>query len=76
MHIAIWTLLQLLQSGDKQLRDRIAAADEMVRVIKRVAERSTESDDEDREEGEGEVAALARRCLELLGQTSKTLAEG
>lgn len=76
MHIAIWTLLQLLQSGDKQLREKIASADEMVRAIKSIADRHVESEDSDREEGEGEVAALARRCLELLGKAPKTLAEG
>ena len=76
MHIAIWTLLQLLQSGDKQLRERIASADEMVQTIQNISERHVESDDEEREEGEGEVAALARRCLELLGKAPKTLAEG
>lgn len=76
MHIAIWTLLQLLQSGDRQLREKIASADEMVRAIKSIADRQVESEDSDREEGEGEVAALARRCLELLGKAPKTLAEG
>lgn len=76
MHIAIWTLLQLLQSGDKQLRDRIASAEEMVNAIKSIADRNAESDDEEREEGEGEVATLARRCLELLEKAPKVKADG
>lgn len=76
MHIAIWTLLQLLESGDKQLRERISSADEMVKAIKSVADKNVESDDEDRDDGEGEVVALARRCLEHLGKAPKALVEG
>lgn len=37
-------------------------------MIRTASERSVESDDEEGEDGEGEVAALARRCLELLGK--------
>lgn len=75
-HIAIWTLLQLLESGDKQLIERIAQSGDIVHVIKTIADRNVESDDEDTEDGEGEVVALARRCLEHLGQGPKTLVEG
>ena len=67
-HIAIWTLLQLLESDEKRLIQLISASDEIVRTIKAISERSVESDDEEGEEGDGEVAALARRCLELLGK--------
>lgn len=75
-HIAIWTLLQLLESGDKQLIERIGDSNDIVQVIKSIADRNVESDDEDGEEGEGEVVALARRCLEHLGKAPKTLVEG
>lgn len=70
-HIAIWTLLQLLESGDKQLTEHIRKADDIVEVIKTIADRSVESDEEDAEDGEGEVVALSRRCLEHLGIRAK-----
>jgi len=75
-HIAIWTLLQLLESGDKELVERIGGSDDIVEVVRSIADRNVESDDEDAEDGEGEVVALARRCLEHLGQGPKTLVEG
>ncbi|KAI9814277.1 MAG: Vacuolar protein 8 [Phylliscum demangeonii] len=70
-HIAIWTLLQLLESDDKRLIQLIAKSNEIVHMIRTISEKTTESDDEpesEEGEGEGEVTALARRCLELLGK--------
>lgn len=67
-HIAIWTILQLLESEDKRLIQLIAKSEEIVQMIRTTSERSVESDDEEGEDSEGEVAALARRCLELLGK--------
>lgn len=75
-HIAIWTLLQLLESEDARLLERISQSNEIVRMVTDIAERNIESDDEDNEDGEGEVVSLARRCLEILGKTPKTLVEG
>lgn len=75
-HIAIWTLLQLLESEDAQLMERISSSSEIVHMVTEIAERNIESDDEDNEDGEGEVVTLARRCLELMGKSSKTLIEG
>lgn len=75
-HIAIWTLLQLLESEDARLSERISKSDEIIHMVTEIAERNIESDDEDNEDGEGEVVTLARRCLELLGNSSKTLVEG
>lgn len=75
-HIAIWTLLQLLESDDDRLLDLIAKSNEIVRMVTDISERAIESDEEDNEDGEGEVVSLARRCLEILGKTSKTLMEG
>ena len=66
-HIAIWTLLQLLESEDKKLIDLIAKSEDVIQMIKTIADKSVESDDEDNEDGEREVVALARRSLELLG---------
>lgn len=76
-HIAIWTLLQLLESEDKKLVGLIAKADDVIQMIKTISEKNVESDDEDGDDGEGEVVALARRSLELLGKGPKReLVEG
>jgi vacuolar protein 8 len=75
-HIAIWTLLQLLESEDQQLMEHIGNSNEIIDMVTDIAERNIESDDEDNEDGEGEVVTLARRCLELLGKSPKTLVEG
>lgn len=71
-HIAIWTLLQLLESNDKDLVEKISQASDVVDIIRSISERNIESDDEESEEGEGEVIGLARRCLDHLGQGSKS----
>ncbi|KAF2438338.1 ARM repeat-containing protein [Karstenula rhodostoma CBS 690.94] len=75
-HIAIWTLLQLLESEDDRLLELISKSNEIVRMVTDISERSIESDEEDNEDGEGEVVGLARRCLEILDKTPKTLMEG
>lgn len=76
-HIAIWTLLQLLESEDKRLIGFIARSDDIVQMVKAISDKNIESDEEDAEDGEGEVVALARRSLELLGKGPKqTLVEG
>ena len=67
-HIAIWTLLQLLESEDKKLIELIAKSDDVVQMIKTISDKTIESDDEEGEDGEGEVVNLARRSLELLGK--------
>ena len=73
-HIAIWTLLQLLESEDSRLLSLISKSEEIVQMVMDIADRNIESDDEDN--GEGEVVNLARRCLEILGKNPKTLVEG
>lgn len=75
-HIAIWTLLQLLESEDDRLLELISKSNEIVRMVTDISERAIESDEEDNEDGEGEVVSLARRCLEILDKTPKTLMEG
>lgn len=82
-HIAIWTLLQLLESEDANLLRLITQAQDVNGMIKRISERSVDSDDEG-EEGEMEVVSLARRALELIEKdetsssqrTGTTLVEG
>ncbi|KAI1262107.1 vacuolar protein 8 [Xylariaceae sp. FL1019] len=76
-HIAIWTLLQLLESEDKTLIGHIGKSEEVVDMIKQISNRQVESENEFEEDDEGEVVNLAQRCLELLGQsTSKAHIEG
>ena len=68
--------MQLLESSDKHLVELISQSDDVVHVIKSIADRNIGSDDEEGEEGEGEVVGLAQRCLEYLGRAPKTLVEG
>ena len=80
-HIAIWTLLQLLESEDKNLVDLISKADDVIQMIKTIAEKEVEPEEGEGEDGEGEVVALARRSLELMGKgppasPKATLVEG
>lgn len=74
-HIAIWTLLQLLESGDQKLVDAINKSDDVMKMVREISEKTVESEDEgdESEDGEGEVVALARRCLEISnGDTPST----
>lgn len=66
-HIAIWTLLQLLESGDSKLIDVIDESKDVMKAVREISEKNVESEDEieDGEDGEAEVVALARRCLEI-----------
>ena len=71
-HIAIWTLLQLLESEDKTLIGLISKSEEIIGMIKGIAERNLESDGENEDDdGEGEVVALAKRSLQMLGMGEK-----
>jgi vacuolar protein 8 len=65
-HIAIWTLLQLLESQDTRLIQMIQGSEDIVRMVRDIADKSVESDDEEAEDGEKEVVDLAKRCLDLL----------
>ncbi len=67
-HIAIWTLLQLLESEDKRLIGLIGKSEDITEMVRQIANRQIESDNELEDEDEGEVVSLAQRCLELLGQ--------
>ena len=76
-HIGIWTLLQLLESEEKKLIGLIGKSDDIVEMIKQIANRQIESDNELEDDDEGEVVNLAQRCLELLGQSfTKSHIEG
>lgn len=77
-HIAIWTLLQLLESEDKKLISLVGKSDDVVEMIRQIANKQVQTDEnEPEEDDEGEVVNLAQRCLELLGQSgSKAHIEG
>jgi vacuolar protein 8 len=76
-HIAIWTILQLLESEDKKLIGLIGKSDDIMDMIRLIANRQIESDNEAEDDDEGEVVNLAQRCLELLGQgVAKSHIEG
>ncbi|TKA78684.1 Vacuolar protein 8 [Friedmanniomyces simplex] len=70
-HIAIWTLLQLLESGDAKLIDTIDRSADVMDVVRLISEKHVEAegkggeDGAESEDGEAEVVALARRCLEI-----------
>ncbi|KAF2215255.1 hypothetical protein CERZMDRAFT_109988 [Cercospora zeae-maydis SCOH1-5] len=55
-HIAIWTLLQLLESGDQKLTDVITKSEDVMKMVQEISEKQVESGDEgeDSEDGEGE----------------------
>lgn len=76
-HIAIWTLQQLLESEDPKLIELMSTSEEILELVRRISDRNIESDDEEVDDGEAEVVALARRCLELLSKGGRqTLVEG
>ena len=75
-HIAIWTLLQLLESEDKRLVGLISKSEDVIQMIRTISEQNIESDNEDGDDGEAEVVALARRSLQLLDREKQTLVEG
>ncbi len=84
-HIAVWTLLQLLDSRDRRLVERIAQAADVVRMVRSIADRVVDSEPEEElaaaaaaaEEGEREVVELAKKCLELMNHSPpKSLMEG
>ncbi|KAI4744797.1 ARM repeat-containing protein [Aureobasidium sp. EXF-12298] len=78
-HIAIWTLLQLLESNDTRLVSTINSAEDVMQMVQDISERQVESDNEEgSEDGEAEVVGLARRCLEISSGdgNKKALSEG
>lgn len=69
-HIAVWTMVQLLEGGDGELTSLIVQSASLTSAIRSLADlvpHPTEADDENRNE-EAEIAGLARRALEIMGQ--------
>ena len=81
-HIAIWTLLQLLESDDASLIQTINQSKDVMEVVRDISRREVESENEadtaESEDGEAEVVALARRCLEISsgGGSSDSVSKG
>lgn len=65
-HIATWTVLQLLEADEPDVKALIVESPEIVRAIRQTAEREPQTDDDP--EGEGEIVPLARRVVELIDQ--------
>ncbi|KAK5137281.1 Vacuolar protein 8 [Meristemomyces frigidus] len=79
-HIAIWTLLQLLESNDAKLIETINQSKDVMNVVREISRKEIENDGDadaaESEDGEAEVVALARRCLEISsGGDSDTLSK-
>jgi vacuolar protein 8 len=73
-HIAVWTIVQLLESGDAQLEDNIRSSEQLLPLIQHLASLSADQSAEDeRTDGsddgtsaEGEISSLARRIQEMI----------
>jgi len=79
-HIAVWTMVQFLESGDPQLIAAIRGSQLLIPHIRQLAQspptsptssirtssRARSFDDPDSGEGQGEIATLARRILEIV----------
>lgn len=67
----------MIEADDAKLLALVAKSEDIIQMVKTIADKHVESDDEEGEDGEGEVVALAQRSLELLGKGPKqTLVEG
>ncbi|SYW78378.1 probable VAC8 - vacuolar membrane protein, required for the cytoplasm-to-vacuole targeting [Ustilago bromivora] len=75
-HIAVWTIVQLLESGDAQLEEHIRSSEQLLPLIQHLASLSADHSAEDvRTEGsddgasaEGEISSLARRIQEMINE--------
>ena len=80
-HIAIWTLLQLLESGDAKLIETIHRSTDVISAVREISEKNVEIEsesvgEEGEDGGEAEVVALARRCLEISDSGSAPTSQG
>ena len=75
-HIAIWTLLQLLESEDKKLIDLIKKAEDITGMVKGIAERNVDQNEDDEDNSEGEVVALAEKVMQLLDDPDSSRSGG
>ncbi|KAN0060618.1 Vacuolar protein 8 [Thecaphora frezii] len=82
-HIAVWTIVQLLESGDAQLEENIRSSDQLIPLIRQLSvagpagsatdHSGDESADlegsEDGQGAEGEISSLARKIQEMLADS-------
>lgn len=64
-HIAVWTVLQLLESGNAKLKELIMESKEIVQQVRKIGKKELPKDEDDVED-EGEVIPLAKRAAELM----------
>lgn len=79
-HIAVWTIVQLLESGDATLEQNVRQSQQLLPLIRQLGESQASSEaggesaagtnggegSEDGQDAEGEISSLARRITELL----------
>lgn len=76
-HIAVWTLVQLLESGDEQMYSNVKAAEDLMLPIRNLATTSVDTDSvisserlgsdlEDELAGKQEIVVLSQKITELL----------
>lgn len=75
-HIAVWTIVQLLESGDAQLEENVRSSNQLLPLIKNLStspnasERGSPRDNgegsDDGQSAEGEISSLARKIQEML----------
>ncbi|EPQ30268.1 uncharacterized protein PFL1_02384 [Pseudozyma flocculosa PF-1] len=81
-HIAVWTIVQLLESGDAQLEENIRSSDQLLPLIAQLSHAAPasanghsgdESADvdgsEDGQGAEGEISSLARKIQEIIAES-------
>lgn len=66
-HIAVWTVVQLLEGDDQQLRKLLQESSSIISSVKELAASNVPGDEEDDENGgeEGEIVGLSRRALSM-----------
>ena len=76
-HIAVWTLIQLLESGNAELEQHIRDSQHLFSLVRQLQARGDADDAaDDAETGDGspekEIAALSRRIEEILFEEGDT----
>ncbi|KAI8576321.1 hypothetical protein K450DRAFT_257688 [Umbelopsis ramanniana AG] len=74
-HIGVWTLVQFLEGGDKELIKKLSKAQDLVQSISRIASMGAEEDstllnggDEDNlDDADADVHELAKRVINVIG---------
>mgnify|MGYP002759236356 FL=1 len=79
-HIAVWTLIQLLESGNAELEQHIRDSPHLLALVRQLQNRGDADDEHDENDAgdsqadttpEKEIAALSRRTEEILFESSR-----